>query len=420
MQKTKINSIAKVMITLGISIVSNTSFGGQCQNPTPVWSDEFNGTSLDTTKWEVMTGDGCSYGVCGWGNNELQSYEAANNTVSNGVLTITAKKQRVKAKNYTSGRIRTANMPNGGQWTNGRFEARIKLPNGTGMWPAFWMLPTDPTEGWPISGEIDILEATGQADMFAFGTIHYGQPWPDNEWTSGRILKQPDSWSADFHEYAVEWEPNEIRWYVDDILYSVKTPSDMSDPSYWTFENYQYHFLLNLAVGGSIGGVVDDSMLPQTMEVDYVRVYDFGQPSLKGEHIVEPNSSVTYQVVDEAGTGSSYAWTSPTGETSSSNSLTVNWGTTSGPVTVAVTNSCGTENLVMDVHVSPELVQETILDDFDSNRNLSYTTWTGTFEPSTANPAIMKYLMGINMADTDPLIKAASLSDFVERIFCIS
>ncbi|WP_206483320.1 family 16 glycosylhydrolase [Thalassotalea sp. G2M2-11] len=387
MHKIKINSLAKVLIPLGVSFFSNTVLAQQCQNPTPVWADEFDGTSLDTSKWEVMTGDGCSYGICGWGNNELQSYQAENNTVSNGILTITAKKQRVKSKNYTSGRIRTANMPNGGQWTNGRFEARIKLPNGTGMWPAFWMLPTDPDVGWPASGEIDIMEATGQADMFAFGTIHYGQAWPDNEWTSGRILKQPDAWSADFHEYAVEWEPNEIRWYIDDILYSVKTPADMSDSAYWTFENYQYHFLLNLAVGGSIGGVVDDSMLPQTMEVDYVRVYDFAQPSLSGEHIVEPNSSVTYQVIDEAGTGSSYSWTSPTGETSSSNSLTVNWGTTSGTVSVAVTNSCGSENLSMDVHVSPELVQETVLDDFDSNRHLSYTSWTGTFEPNTANPA---------------------------------
>lgn len=379
--------LSTVILSSGLSVISGASLAASCQNPTPIWADEFDGTSLDTTKWEVITGDGCAEGICGWGNNELESYQADNNTVNNGILTITAKKQRVQSKAYTSGRIRTANMPNGGQWTNGRFEARVKLPDGSGMWPAFWMLPTNPDQGWPISGEIDILEATGQADMYAFGTIHYGQPWPDNEWSSGRILKQPDTWSADFHEYAVEWEPGVIRWYLDDVLYSVKTASDMSDPAYWTFENYQYHFILNMAVGGNLGGTVDESMLPQTMDIDYVRVYDFGQPSLSGKHIVEPNSSATYSVIDEAGTGSSYVWTSPTGETSTNNTLTVNWGTASGPVTVAVTNSCGTENLVVDVYVAPELVQEVILDDFELNRNVTYSSWNGTFNQAAGNPA---------------------------------
>jgi beta-glucanase (GH16 family) len=361
--------------------------GMSCQNPVPVWQDEFNGSALDTSKWEVMTGDGCDYGICGWGNSELQNYQADNLSVDNGTLKITAKKQRVRAQNYTSGRIRTANMPNGGQWTHGRFEARIKLPDGTGMWPAFWMLPTDPDLGWPQSGEIDILEATGQADMIAFGTIHYGMPWPDNEWTSGRILKQPDAWSADFHEYAIEWQPGEIRWYVDDILYSVKTANDLSDPAFWRFDDYPYHFLLNLAVGGSIGGVVDDAMLPQIMEVDYVRVYDFGQPSLTGSHIVEPNSQASYQVVDEAGNSNTYQWSSVTGETSTSNSLVVNWLTQGGDVSVDITNSCGNYQLTMNVHVLPELSEERVLDDFDQQRNLSYSNWSGQFNDGVANPA---------------------------------
>jgi len=382
-----IKKLTIIVLMAGSSLVAASSLAASCQNLTPVWSDEFNGTSLDTNKWEVMTGDGCAQGICGWGNNELESYQAANNTVSNGVLTITAKKQRVQSKSYTSGRIRTANMPNGGQWTNGRFEARMKLPKGAGMWPAFWMLPTDPVDPWPISGEIDILEATGQADMFVFGTIHYGQPAPNNEWTSGRILKQPDTWADSFHTYVIEWEPNVIRWYIDDILYSTKTPADMSDPNYWNFENYKYHFLLNLAVGGNIGGTVDDSMLPQTMQVDYVRVYDFGQPALTGQHIVEPNSTVTYTVVGEAGTGSTYTWTSPTGETSSGKSLTVHWGTKEGAVSVSVNNSCGSRALNMNVHVLPQLTTEVVLDDFEINHNLAYTSWTGTFNQSVANPS---------------------------------
>ena len=378
--------LSAIAATSGLLLLSPSAFAQSCQNPTPVWADEFDGNALDTSKWEVMLGDGCSYGICGWGNSELQSYKAENLVVSNGTLKIIAKSERVKGKKYTSGRMRTANVPGGGEWTNGRFEARIKLPNGNGMWPAFWMLPTDPAVGWPESGEIDIMESTGQADMIASGTIHYGQPWPDNQFTGGRIIKQPDAWSADFHEYAIEWEANEIRWYVDDTLYSTKKPSDLSNPAFWTFENYQYHLLLNLAVGGTLGGEVDNGALPQTMEVDYVRVYDFGQPSLKGDHIVEPDSSSTYEVIDEAGTGSSYAWTSPTGETSNTNLLTVNWGNTGGAVSTSVTNSCGSKNVSVDVYVRPELLQKAPLDDFESNRNLSYVTWTGSFNQAAGNP----------------------------------
>lgn len=382
------NKITKGLLAGSALIVSNTVAAVSCQNPTPIWADEFDGGALDTSKWEVMVGDGCSYGLCNWGNNELQSYQPDNLVVSNGSLKIIAKKKRVQAKNYTSGRIRTANMPNGGQWTNGRFEARIKLPNGSGMWPAFWMLPTDPSVGWPMSGEIDIVEAVGQKDMFALGTIHYGQAWPNNEWSQGKILKQPDAWSDGFHEYAVHWTADEIRWYVDDTLYAVKTASDMSDPAYWTFQNYQYHLLLNLAVGGNMGGAVDDSQLPQTLEVDYVRVYDFSQPSLSGDHLVNPNSSHTYQVEDEAGTGGTYSWTTPTGQTSSSNSITVNWGTQSGLVSLSGNNSCGSYQVAMDVYVGPELTPTTIYDDFESNRNLTYTTTTGTMNYSVANPAV--------------------------------
>lgn len=381
-------TLGVVSLSLAFGLMPMGAVAQSCQNPTPVWADEFDGTALDTTKWFPMTGDGCDYGICGWGNNELQFYKAENATVSGGYLTITAKKQRVRSKAYTSARLRTANMPNGGEWTNGRFEASIKLPNGTGMWPAFWMLPTDPDVGWPTSGEIDILESTGQGDMFALGTIHVGDPW---EFTGNRVLKQPDSWSADFHEYAIEWDPNEIRWYVDDLLYSVKTPSDLSDPALWKFENYQYHLLLNLAVGGNIGGTVDDSMLPQVMQVDYVRVYDYGQPSITGEHLVEPNSSATYSVIDEAGTGSSYSWTVPAGATitsgANSSTVTVDWGTAGGELNVLVNNSCGSSTLALDVYVAPQLLPEFTHDDFEGNRNLAYTTWTGTFDQAASNPA---------------------------------
>ncbi|GGY44853.1 hypothetical protein GCM10007148_12240 [Parvularcula lutaonensis] len=373
-------------LALATGLVAPHAVAQTCQTPTPVFADEFDGTSLDTSKWEPMIGDGCDYGICGWGNNELQYYKAENATVSNGTLKITAKKERTRGSQYTSARLRTANMPNSGEWTNGRFEARIKFPAGAGMWSAFWMLPTDPDVGWPTSGEIDIMEAVGQDPENIFGTIHYGNAYPDNEFSGNGIRKAPDTWADDFHVYAVEWTPNEMRWYIDDILYSTKTPQDLSDPSFWTFENYQYHFLLNLAVGGNLGGPVDDSVLPAVMEVDYVRAYDFGHAALEGPIIVNPNEPATYQVVSEKGTGSSYAWTAPTGETSSSSSFTVNWAATGGVVTANVSNSCGSRDLAADVHVLPVVSQETILDNFEGTQNWTYTEFTGTFDQQAANP----------------------------------
>ncbi|MCW8194508.1 family 16 glycosylhydrolase [Proteobacteria bacterium 005FR1] len=362
----------------------------QCQNL--VFSDEFEGSALDTNKWEPQIGDGCNINLCGWGNNELQWYKAENATVANGLLTITAKKERVRASNYTSARLRTANMPQSGEWTHGRFEARIKLPNSPGMWPAFWMLPTDPDVGWPMSGEIDIMESTGQSDMHVSGTIHHGEAWPDNEWTGNSILKQPDRWSDDFHVYAVEWEPHEIRWYVDDLLYSVKRPEDLSSSSYWTFEYYRYHFLLNIAVGGSLGGWVDDSQLPQTMDVDYVRVYDTRQPSITGEHLVSVGETATYSVIDEVGTSSSYTWSVPAGATivsgAGTRSIEVQWQEGSGGDVVAnIDNSCGVQQVVANVYLLPQLARDHVHDDFEANRNLVYTTVTGTFNQAAANPA---------------------------------
>jgi beta-glucanase (GH16 family) len=367
--------------------MSAASMAQTCPSSTPVFADEFNGTAVDTSKWEMQIGDGCSYGICGWGNNELQSYQAANATVANGVLSITAKKQRVGSKAYTSARMRTLNKPNGGQWTHGRFEARMKTPKGSGMWPAFWMLPANTTVAWPASGEIDIQESTGQKHMFALGTIHYGSSNANHQQTGGTIYKQPDSWADAFHTYSVVWTPYKISWYIDDMLYATKVPSDMANQADWTFESYKYYLILNMAVGGNLGGTVDDAALPQTLQVDYVRMYANPQPSLSGSHIVEPNTTATYSVVDEAGTGSSYVWTTPTGQTSSAKSVTVNWGTAGGNVSVAITNSCGTFNKTLPVLVSPQLVKTGTLDDYETNRNVSYVTVTGQLSQASANPA---------------------------------
>ena len=131
--------LLRALRLFALLLLSGAASAQQCPANVPVFADEFNGTALDLAKWEVMVGDDCSYGLCGWGNNELQSYQAANATVANGLLTITAKKERIGSKNYSSARLRTLNL--GGQWTHGRFEARIKTVAGRGLRPAFWMVP---------------------------------------------------------------------------------------------------------------------------------------------------------------------------------------------------------------------------------------------------------------------------------------
>ncbi len=373
---------------LSVSVLAAGAAQAQnCPSATPVWADEFSGTAVDQTRWEMITGDGCAEGICGWGNNELQSYRAQNATVSDGTLKITAKSENFGNSAYTSARMRTASMTNGGEWTHGRFEARIKMPDAPGMWPAFWMLPTNPDLPWPQSGEIDIVESTGRNPETIYGTLHYGQPWPDNQFTGNPMRKMPDTWADGFHTYAVEWTPNEIKWFADDVLYSTKTPADLGNPAFWTFENYAYHFILNLAVGGSLGGAVDNAALPGVMEVDYVRVYDYGPPALSGPHITKPDEPATYSIVSEKGSNSTYSWTAPTGETGTGSSFTVNWEATSGPVNLTVTNSCGTYNLSMDVHVQPRLAKESILEDHEGGGNLTYTAMDGTYERPVSNPA---------------------------------
>ncbi len=234
-----------------------------------VWSDEFSGTSLNTDKWTPQTGTGCP-AICGWGNNELQYYRANNAEVADGKLKIIAKRENFGNNQYTSARIRSIKK---GDWTYGRFEASIKLPKGRGIWPAFWMLPTDEEYGgWPQSGEIDIMEYLGHETNVAYGTIHYGDAWPNNKHTGEQYRLLSGGFHEDFHEFAIEWDENVIKWFIDDVLFSTKTTADIR-PERWPFDK-RFHFILNVAVGGNWPGNPNAStVFPQTMEVDYVRVY---------------------------------------------------------------------------------------------------------------------------------------------------
>jgi len=378
----------------GTLYIDNVYFRGDC-NPTPpcpvlVWSDEFNGTTLDLTKWTPQIGDGCP-SLCGWGNSELQYYRAENAVVSNGTLKIIAKQESFGGKNYTSARLRTKDKAD---FAYGRFEASIKMPIGQGIWPAFWMLSTDePYGGWPQSGEIDIVELLGQEPDLIHGTIHYGPAWPNNQSSTATYRLASGTFNDNFHEYAIEWDETEIRWYVDDILYSTKTLADVA-PHNWPFD-HDFHMLLNMAVGGNWPGSPDAStMFPQTLEVDYVRVYKGEFASISGNQEVDFMAQGEVYTVDNAGAGATFSWTVPAGATivsgQGTNSIVVDWGdsSSSGTITVIV-NGCSNEPLDLYVEVLDEItdVFDCALENFDDAALITYQMSTGTMVEDLANPA---------------------------------
>ncbi|MDO3627104.1 glycoside hydrolase family 16 protein [Mucilaginibacter sp. BT774] len=223
-----------------------------------VWSDEFDGTTVDTSKWAFETGGG------GWGNNEKEYYQAANATVANGNLMITAKKESVGGEPYTSARMTTQGKE---APTYGRIEARIKTPLGMGFWPAFWMLGSNiQTVSWPSCGEMDIMEHVNNTNTF-YGTMH----WNVNGHVSYGSTINISS-PGDYHLYAIEWDQNSIRWYIDDTLY--QTGNIKSNINSTGAFHLPFFILLNFALGGNFpNAAVDESLLPATMYVDYVRVY---------------------------------------------------------------------------------------------------------------------------------------------------
>ncbi len=253
------------------------------QDPTPntgdfelVWQDEFDGAALDASKWEAMIGDGCNLGICGWGNNELQWYQAANATIEDGVLVITAREQSGGGAGYTSARLRTMNR---GDWRFARVEVRAKLPIGQGLWPAIWMLPTsDVYGGWAASGEIDIMEYLGHEPRTIHGTLHYGGSWPNNTSSSNSYNLPSGTFNDDFHVFAIEWDHGEMRWYIDGERYATQTQWHTDGHAFPAPFDEEFHLLLNLAVGGNWPGNPDETtVFPQRFEIDYVRVYQRGE-----------------------------------------------------------------------------------------------------------------------------------------------
>ena len=243
-----------------------------------VWSDEFDGSSLNTANWTPDIGTGCP-SLCGWGNNELEYYRSQNVTVTGGNLVLTARAESYGGASFTSGKVTTRGKRS---FLYGRVEMRAKLPTGGGMWPAFWMMPQDDVYGgWAASGEIDIMDSANGTTSVG-GALHYGGTWPDNTSTSSSYSLGGANFADAFHVYAVEWEPDAIRWYVDGMLfmtrvssqwYSSGAPGNARAPF-----DQAFYIILNAAVGGYYTGCTSydciTADLPQEYLIDYVRVYE--------------------------------------------------------------------------------------------------------------------------------------------------
>lgn len=247
-----------------------TQVVGQFNNV--VMFDDFNGESiLNDLFWDYEIGNGAAQGIPGWGNNELQYYtnRPENVLVEDGMLKITALQEDFEGSSYTSGRILTRGKM---EQTYGRFEARIKLPWGQGVWPAFWLLgdDSDGTVSWPQIGEIDIMENRGQEPTLISGSVH-GPGYSGGDAITKDYVLTNDRFDTDFHIFGVEWGPNYINYYVDGDLYNQITPADVTGE--WVF-NHDFYIIINLAVGGNyVGSPNESTVFPQEMLVDYVKVY---------------------------------------------------------------------------------------------------------------------------------------------------
>jgi beta-glucanase (GH16 family) len=279
-----------------------------------VWSDEFDGKEIDKAKWDFDTGNGffnydANVWISGWGNDELQFYtkEPDNAFVKDGMLHIRAVKESYQGCGYTSARLKSRKKDGSPLFSQqyGRFEFRAKLPTGKGVWPALWLLPQDEKYGpWPSSGEIDVMEARGQEPTKVLGTLHFGSRWPANTHAGKDYVLPEKGTIADFHVYAVDWEPGEIRWSVDKQVYATQSfwwssskaegakgvkPAKEADLNPWPAPfDQRFYIVMNVAVGGKFLGNPDKTTeFPAEMLVDYVRVYEkvggYGKLKPRGE-----------------------------------------------------------------------------------------------------------------------------------------
>lgn len=321
---------------LVVTICTLYGASSQAQCGQLIWSDEFNGAQLDQSKWKYDLGNGCP-NLCGWGNAEIQDYTSNENNIrlSNGLLEIEARNDN---NYYSSAKITTKGLHS---WKYGRFEMRAKLPSGTGLWPAFWMLPV--SGSWPMTGELDIMENRGDHMTKVGGTLHYGSSFPNNQYDGTDYNLETGTFESDFHVFAVEWEEGEIRWFVDNELYKTETstPNSLNPTStdnQWPWDDQEFYIIVNLAIGGNntwyTGGLDPDFGNSGTMQVDYVRVYDSPVPTadISGKTRVYTNDITNYST--NTSNNVEYTWSVPTGATitqgQGTNNITIDWGSSNG------------------------------------------------------------------------------------------
>lgn len=280
--------LSAAVASTGISPLTRAQETTEEANWVLAWSDEFEGDSLDMTKWSYELGNWLldnkgNYETSGWGNNEQEFYTDKNALVENGTLTIQAKKETYTdavqgTYEYTSSKLVTKNKFS---MCLGKVEIRARVDSGRSLWPALWMLPENSVYGrWAASGEIDIMEGFGSTPEKICGTIHFGNVWPENKYlTEYYYFKDGDS-TENWHTYSIEWEEDEIRWYVDDVLYSTQNNWYLDGRTYPAPFDQNFYLIMNLAVGGHFDGVdgiyADPAIFengPKELEVDYVRVY---------------------------------------------------------------------------------------------------------------------------------------------------
>jgi beta-glucanase (GH16 family) len=262
-------------LLVGMLLAVMLASRGTTTAPKLIWDDEFNGPAgspPDPSKWRGVTGGD------GWGNQELEYYTARPSNVSldgAGHLAITARRETYTGDGvtrvYTSARIQTKGLF---QTTYGKLEARIKIPTGQGLWPAFWALGSDiDTAGWPGCGEIDVIENLGSDPFTIYGSIRGPQSGFANGYGITATARSAVSLAAGFHVFGVTWSPNKLVFTLDGVPYATRTPSSLSSGQQWVFTK-PFYLLLNLAVGGTWPGSPNAStQLPATMLVDWVRVY---------------------------------------------------------------------------------------------------------------------------------------------------
>ncbi len=384
------------LLLLILTGLTQQSLFAQCN--TLVWADEFDSTALNTNNWVYVTGNGCG-GVsgCGYGNGELEYYtnRTKNVNVTGGNLVLTAVHETNylgSGSNYTSGKVYSKGKLS---WKYGRFEARIKAPSASAIWPAFWMLPDK--ENWPKTGEIDILETQNKNPKNASQTLHfYCSPCGNHQYVYNNYNTGTD-WSANYHIYAIDWTPQQIKFSIDGVTTVTYTPASFGAKgglvSDWPFDNDYFYLILNLAIGGSYTGnatpVTGD--YPVSMLVDYIRVYTNPQSlALSGPALSFTGETHTYSASD-AGAGATYAWTVPTGAAivsgAGTKTISVQYNNSlTGDISCAITPSgCSATNVTLTVKAIDKSCS-IIMDDFESNRNISGNTSDGTLSAPVSNP----------------------------------